>query len=128
MAEAFGGYKRIQFPSGTEAEWEKYNPACRPNEPIVVIKSNGHACIKINETTSDKPYKELSVLWDADRAETLATETANAADNAEQSAETATNAAAKAKDYFEKTNSPALYLDADGYLCARIIINTEDQT
>lgn len=128
MAETFGGYKRIQFPSGTEEEWEKYNPACRPNEPIVVIKSNGHACIKINETTSDKPYKELSVLWDADRAETLAEETATAAATAEDAASDAERAAKLAKDYFEKTNSPALYLDAEGYLCARIIVNTEDQT
>ena len=126
MAEPFGGYKRIQLPSGTEEEWKKYNPSCRPNEPIVVIKANGHACIKINETTSDKPYSELSLLWDADTAQELATQTKTNADTATTAAANASDSADKAKDYFEKSNSPALYLDSEGYLCARIVINTEE--
>ncbi len=128
MAEPFGGYKRIQFPSGTEEEWKKYNPACRPNEPIVVQKSNGNVCIKINKTDSDKPYKELSTLWDAEEAEQLAKETATNAEGAVTAMNAAKKAAAGAQDYFEKTNSPALYLDDEKYLCARIVINTEEPT
>lgn len=62
----------------------------------------------------------------SDTAQELATQTKANADTATTAAANASDSAAKAKDYFEKSNSPALYLDSEGYLCARIVINTEE--
>lgn len=88
----FGGYKRIQFSGDTAANFEKYNPACRPYEPIAVRKANGHVCVKMNCTANDMPYNDIPIIWDQDVAERLESdlsESQKAAANAKQSETTA---------------------------------------
>ena len=97
----FGGYKRIQFSGDTAAEFEKYNPACRPNEPIAVRKANGHICVKMNCTDTDKPYNEIPTIWDQDVAERLESdlsESQKAASDAKQSETNAKEYAQNAAD------------------------------
>lgn len=110
MAEAtlpFGGYKRIQFSGDTAAEFEKYNPSCRPHEPIVVIKPNGHICIKMNRTTTDQRYNDIATLWDEDvaaRLENDLSESQAAATAAKQSEMTAKEYAKNAADALAEVN------------------------
>lgn len=97
----FGGYKRIQFSGDTAANFEKYNPACRPYEPIAVRKANGHICVKMNCTANDMPYNDIPVIWDQDVAERLESdlsESQKAAANAKQSETTAKEYAKNAAD------------------------------
>lgn len=130
MAEAtlpFGGYKRIQFSGDTAAEFEKYNPSCRPHEPIVVIKPNGHICIKMNRTTTDQRYNDIATLWDEDvaaRLENDLSESQAAATAAKQSEMTAKEYAKDAADALAEVNGKAtaamtcegfkFVVDADG--------------
>lgn len=130
MAEAtlpFGGYKRIQFSGDTAAEFEKYNPSCRPHEPIVVIKPNGHICIKMNRTTTDQRYNDIATLWDEDvaaRLENDLSESQVAATAAKQSEMTAKEYAKNAADALAEVNGKAtaamtcegfkFVVDADG--------------
>ena len=130
MAEAtlpFGGYKRIQFSGDTAAEFEKYNPSCRPHEPIVVIKPNGHICIKMNRTTTDQRYNDIATLWDEDvaaRLENDLSESQAAATAAKQSEITAKEYAKNAADALTAVNGKAtaamtcegfrFVVDADG--------------
>ncbi len=130
MAEAtlpFGGYKRIQFSGDTAAEFEKYNPSCRPHEPIVVIKPNGHICIKMNRTTTDQRYNDIATLWDEDvaaRLENDLSESQAAATAAKQSEMTAKEYAKNAADALAEVNGKAtaamtcegfkFVVDADG--------------
>lgn len=110
MAEStlpFGGYKRIQFSGDTAAEFEKYNPSCRPHEPIVVIKPNGHICIKMNRTTTDQRYNDIATLWDEDvaaRLENDLSESQAAATAAKQSEMTAKEYAKNAADALAEVN------------------------
>lgn len=97
----FGGYKRIQFSGDTAANFEKYNPACRPYEPIAVRKANGHICVKMNCTAEDMPYNDIPIIWDQDVAERLESdlsESQKAAANAKQSETTAKEYAKNAAD------------------------------
>lgn len=97
----FGGYKRIQFSGDTAANFEKYNPACRPYEPIAVRKANGHVCVKMNCTANDMPYNDIPIIWDQDVAERLESdlsESQKAAANAKQSETTAKEYAKNAAD------------------------------
>lgn len=97
----FGGYKRIQFSGDTAANFEKYNPACRPYEPIAVQKANGHICVKMNCTANDMLYNDIPVIWDQDVAERLESdlsESQKAAANAKQSETTAKEYAKNAAD------------------------------
>nr|WP_308611716.1 hypothetical protein [uncultured Dialister sp.]DAP87107.1 MAG TPA: hypothetical protein [Caudoviricetes sp.] len=137
MAEAtlpFGGYKRIQFSGDTAAEFEKYNPSCRPHEPIVVIKPNGHICIKMNRTTTDQRYNDIATLWDEDvaaRLENDLSESQAAATAAKQSETTAKEYAKNAADALSEVNSKAaavmtcegfkLVVDADGNVSAETV-------
>lgn len=130
MAEAtlpFGGYKRIQFSGDTAAEFEKYNPSCRPHEPIVVIKPNGHICIKMNRTTTDQCYNDIATLWDEDvaaRLENDLSESQAAATAAKQSEMNAKEYAKNAADALAEVNGKAtaamtcegfkFVVDADG--------------
>lgn len=130
MAEAtlpFGGYKRIQFSGDTAAEFEKYNPSCRPHEPIVVIKPNGHICIKMNRTTTDQRYNDIATLWDEDvaaRLENDLSESQAAATAAKQSEMTAKEYAKNAADALAEVSGKAtaamtcegfkFVVDADG--------------
>lgn len=113
MAEAtlpFGGYKRIQFSGDTAAEFEKYNPSCRPHEPIVVIKPNGHICIKMNRTTTDQRYNDIATLWDEDvaaRLENDLSESKAAATAAKQSEMAAKEYAKNAADTLAEVNGKA---------------------
>lgn len=97
----FGGYKRIQFSGDTAANFEKYNPACRPYEPIAARKANGHICVKMNCTAEDMPYNDIPIIWDQDVAERLESdlsESQKAAANAKQSETTAKEYAKNAAD------------------------------
>nr|DAM14920.1 MAG TPA: hypothetical protein [Caudoviricetes sp.] len=97
----FGGYKRIQFSGDAAANFEKYNPACRPYEPIAVRKANGHVCVKMNCTANDMPYNDIPIIWDQDVAERLESdlsESQKAAANAKQSETTAKEYAKNAAD------------------------------
>lgn len=97
----FGGYKRIQFSGDTAAHFEKYNPACRPYEPIAVRKANGHICVKMNCTADDMLYNDIPIIWDQDVAERLESdlsESQKAAANAKQSETTAKEYAKNAAD------------------------------
>lgn len=97
----FGGYKRIQFSGDTATNFEKYNPACRPYEPIAVRKANGHICVKMNCTAEDMPYNDIPIIWDQDVAERLESdlsESQKAAANAKQSETTAKEYAKNAAD------------------------------
>lgn len=127
IASPFGGYKRIQLTGDTAAEFEKYNPACRPHEPIVVIKPNGHICIKMNRTTTDQRYNDIATLWDEDvaaRLENDLSESQAAATAAKQSEMTAKEYAKNAADALAEVNGKAtaamtcegfkFVVDADG--------------
>ena len=130
MAEAtlpFGGYKRIQLSGDTAAEFEKYNPSCRPHEPIVVIKPNGHICIKMNRTTTDQRYNDIATMRDEDvaaRLENDLSESQAAATAAKQSEITAKEYAKNAADALTAVNGKAtaamtcegfrFVVDADG--------------
>ena len=106
----FGGYKRIQLSGDTAANFEKYNPVCRPHEPIAVIKANGHICVKMNCTDTDKPYNEIPIIWDQDVAERLESdlsESQKAASNAKQSETTAKEYAKSAADTLTEVNGKA---------------------
>lgn len=94
----FGGYKRIQFSGDTAANFEKYNPACRPYEPIAVRKANGHVCVKMNCTDTDKPYNEIPVIWDQDVAERLESDLSESQKAASDAKQSETNAKEYAKD------------------------------
>lgn len=137
MAEAtlpFGGYKRIQFSGDTAAEFEKYNPSCRPHEPIVVIKPNGHICIKMNRTTTDQRYNDIATLWDEDvaaRLENDLSESQAAATAAKQSEVNAKEYAKNAADALAEVNGKAaaamtcegfkFVVDADGNVSAETV-------
>lgn len=122
MAEAtlpFGGYKRIQFSGDTAAEFEKYNPSCRPHEPIVVIKPNGHICIKMNRTTTDQRYNDIATLWDEDvaaRLESDLSESQAAAMAAKQSENNAKEYAKTAADALTQVSSKeAAVMTCEGF-------------
>lgn len=91
----YGGYKRIQISGDTAANFEKYNPSCRPRELIAVIKPNGHICIKMNRTTEDQLYNELPILWDEDVAAKLESDLSDS----QAAATAAQQSAASAKSY-----------------------------
>ena len=127
----FGGYKRIQLTGDTAAQFEQYNPSCRPHEPIVVIKPNGHICIKMNRTTTDQRYNDIATLWDEDvaaRLESDLSESQAAATAAKQSETTAKEYAKNAADALSEVNSKAtavmtcegfkFVVDADGNVSA----------
>lgn len=104
----FGGYKRIQLTGDTAAQFEQYNPSCRPHEPIVVIKPNGHICIKMNRTTTDQRYNDIATLWDEDvaaRLESDLSESQAAATEAKQSETAAKEYAKKAADALTAVNN-----------------------
>lgn len=123
----FGGYKRIQLSGDTAVNFEKYNPSCRPHEPIAVIKANGHICIKMNRTSEDQLYSEIATLWDEDVAARLESDLAEsqaAATAAKQSETTAKEYAKNAADTLGKVNETATaIMKCKGF---NFVIDTED--
>lgn len=130
----FGGYKRIQLTGDTAAQFEQYNPSCRPHEPIVVIKPNGHICIKMNRTTTDQRYNDIATLWDEDvaaRLESDLSESQAAATVAKQSETAAKEYAKNAAAALSEVNSKAtavmtcegfkFVVDADGNVSAETV-------
>lgn len=130
----FGGYKRIQLTGDTAAQFEQYNPSCRPHEPIVVIKPNGHICIKMNRTTTDQRYNDIATLWDEDvaaRLESDLSESQAAATAAKQSENNAKEYAKTAADALTKVSSKEaavmtcegfkFVVDADGNVSAETV-------
>ena len=127
IASPFGGYKRIQLTGDTAAEFEKYNPACRPHEPIVVIKPNGHICIKMNRTTTDQRYNDIATLWDEDVAAKLESDLAESQKAATAAKQSETNA----KEYADQTaetltevNAKSVaIMECEGF---KFVVSTED--
>lgn len=123
----FGGYKRIQLTGDTAAQFEQYNPSCRPHEPIVVIKPNGHICIKMNRTTTDQRYNDIATLWDEDvaaRLESDLAESQKAASDAKQSETTAKEYAKNAADALTEVNGKAAaIMECTGF---KFVINAAD--
>lgn len=131
-----GGYSRIQHSIGTAADWEKYNPAIRPGELAVVIKTDGNVMVKINKTMNDMKYADLPVIWDQGVAEQLQTnltdtkaassaaiDAKNAAQTYAQQAEATANAI-KEKEILAITDSVQLAINTeDGGL--DLVITTE---
>lgn len=131
-----GGYSRIQHSIGTAADWEKYNPAIRPGELAVVIKTDGNVMVKINKTMNDMKYADLPVIWDQGVAEQLQTNLAdtkaassaavdakNAAQTYAQQAEATANAI-KEKEILAITDSVQLAINTgDGGL--DLVITTQ---
>lgn len=130
----FGGYKRIQLTGDTAAQFEQYNPSCRPHEPIVVIKPNGHICIKMNRTTTDQRYNDIATLWDEDvaaRLESDLSESQAAATAAKQSENNAKEYAKAAADALTQVSSKEaavmtcegfkFVVDADGNVSAETV-------
>lgn len=115
----FGGYKRIQLTGDTAAQFEQYNPSCRPHEPIVVIKPNGHICIKMNRTTTDQRYNDIATLWDEDvaaRLESDLSESQAAATAAKQSENNAKEYAKAAADALTQVSSKeAAVMTCEGF-------------
>lgn len=118
-SSSFGGYKRIQLTGDTAAQFEQYNPSCRPHEPIVVIKPNGHICIKMNRTTTDQRYNDIATLWDEDvaaRLESDLSESQAAATAAKQSESNAKEYAKAAADALTKVSSKeAAVMTCEGF-------------
>lgn len=123
----FGGYKRIQFSGDTAANFEKYNPACRPYEPIAVRKANGHICVKMNCTAEDMPYNDIPIIWDQDVAERLESDLAEsrkAASDAKQSETTAKEYAKTAADALTEVNGKAAaIMECTGF---KFVLNAAD--
>lgn len=123
----FGGYKRIQLTGDTAAQFEQYNPSCRPHEPIVVIKPNGHICIKMNRTTTDQRYNDIATLWDEDvaaRLESDLSESQAAATAAKQSESNAKEYAKTAADALTEVNGKAAaIMECTGF---KFVINAAD--
>lgn len=122
----FGGYKRIQLTGDTAAQFEQYNPSCRPHEPIVVIKPNGHICIKMNRTTTDQRYNDIATLWDEDvaaRLESDLSESQAAATAAKQSENNAKEYAKAAADALTQVSSKeAAVMTCEGF---KFVVDTD---
>ena len=98
--------------------------------------SETNAAASKNAAANSASIASAKATASANSASAAATSESNAANSAAMAqkervdagnyASAASESAAKAKDYFEKSNSPSLYLDSEGYLCARIVINTEE--
>lgn len=121
-----GGYSRIQHSIGTAADWEKYNPAIRPGELAVVIKTDGNVMVKINKTMNDMKYADLPVIWDQGVAEQLQT---NLADTKAASS-TAVDAKNAAQTYAQQAEATANAIKEKEILAitdsVQLAINTED--
>ncbi|WP_278970225.1 hypothetical protein [Megasphaera elsdenii] len=131
-----GGYSRIQHSIDTAARWEKYNPAIRPGELIIVKKPDGKTSVKVNTGDSDIAYNDVKTVWDegvADQLRTNLTDTkaaANSAVDAKNSAQEyaqqaeATANAIKEKEILSITDSVQLAINTeDGGL--DIVVTTE---
>lgn len=88
---------RIQFPAGTSADWQKYNPDIRYGELIIERKPTGGATFRSNlsEDGLAHPYNDSTILWDSD----VAKKAASAADSAATAANTAQANATMAGNY-----------------------------
>ncbi len=121
-----GGYSRIQHSIGTAADWEKYNPAIRPGELAVVIKTDGNVMVKINKTMNDMKYADLPVIWDQGVAAQLQT---NLADT-KAAANAAVDAKNSAQSYAQQAEATANAIKEKEILAitdsVQLAINTED--
>ncbi|WP_370850188.1 hypothetical protein [Megasphaera sp.] len=121
-----GGYSRIQHSIGTAADWEKYNPAIRPGELAVVIKTDGNVMVKINKTMNDMKYADLPVIWDQGVAAQLQTNLADA----QKAASAATDAKNAAQTYAQQAEATANAIKEKSILAitdsVQLAVNTED--
>lgn len=121
-----GGYSRIQHSIGTAADWEKYNPAIRPGELAIVVNPDGKVSVKVNTSTVDKKYGDISTVWDESTAEKLQsnlTDTQAAASGANDAKLAAQKYAQQAEASANSVNSKTILAITDSVSLA---INAED--
>lgn len=121
-----GGYSRIQHSIGTAADWEKYNPAIRPGELAVVIKTDGNVAVKINKTMNDMKYEDIPTIWD----QGVAAQLQNNLSDTQKAASAATDAKNAAQTYAQQAEATANNIKEKEILAitdsVQLAVNTED--